>query len=56
MFRVWCVFFVILMCLPVHGQADDNNILSNGTFDIDVSDWTPVLDATIEWSPMTADF
>jgi len=56
MFRVWCVFFVILMCLTAYGQAADNSIFSNGTFDVDVSDWTPAVDATIEWSPMNADF
>lgn len=55
MIRIISVLFVFLMGLPAAGQAGDANVIVNGTFDTDVSGWTPRDDVTIEWSSMDAD-
>ena len=55
MIRVWSVLIVVLVYLPAAGAADYVNVLSNGTFELDVAGWTPLLDTIIMWDPMDAD-
>ena len=55
MIRVWSVLVVVLVYLPAAGAADYVNLLSNGTFELDVAGWTPLLDTNIMWDPMDAD-
>ena len=55
MIRVMRFLIAFLVGFPVGGQAGDADTIVNGTFDTDVSGWTPSDDATIEWSSMDAD-
>lgn len=48
-------FVAIVMSLSSTAFGSNGNVLSNGTFDVDVAGWTAVGDATIDWSPLDAD-
>ena len=55
MFRKTTVLVAIIISLSSPAAAGGGNLLSNWTFDVDVTGWTAVGDATIDWNPMDAD-
>jgi len=55
MIRILSILVIALAYLPAAGAADYVNKLSNGTFELDVAGWAPVLDTIIMWDPMDAD-
>lgn len=55
MLRTFAVVVVLAVSLPIANAADGTNKLVNGTFDTDVSGWTPIGDAVFEWDPKDAD-
>ena len=44
----------VIACLSTPPATAGDNVLSNGTFDVDVAAWTAVGDATIDWNSMDA--
>lgn len=54
MFRMSTVLIAIILSVSMPVAASGDNVVSNGTFNVDVADWIPRADATIDWSPLDA--
>ena len=55
MIRVHTVLILVLLCATIAVAADGDNKLTNGSFEIDLTGWTPLGDVVFEWNPMDAD-